>query len=212
MHSTKACRQAGAPVGSPHTASFDANRARLGSTTTPFVIDATFDIPAGLDLQDDGGADSADSATGALGSTREEWVEEWSEDDIVLLHWRLLQEIRHLADPATPLEEKLDTLRWVFTEREKDGLPFSFVNCLRVVGCSPLSPIPYCGLVDAEEVRERIRHGLQAWMHATLARYPDWVREAVATHPEWVEARLTRNPQWINEQLKQMSVQGDLFA
>jgi hypothetical protein len=203
MHSTNACRQAGAPVGSPHTASFDADRARLGSTTTPFVIDASFDIPAGLDLQDD---------AGAPGSTREEWVEEWSEDDIVLLHWRLLQEIRHLADPATPLEEKLDTLRWVFTEREKDGLPFSFVNCLRVVGCSPLSPIPYCGLVDAEEVRERIRHGLQAWLHATLARYPDWVREAVATHPEWVEARLTRNPQWINEQLKQMSVQGDLFA
>jgi hypothetical protein len=188
------------------------NRARLGSTTTPFVIDASFDIPAGLDLQDDAGADSADSATGAPGSTREEWVEEWSEDDIVLLHWRLLQEIRHLADPATPLEEKLDTLRWVFTEREKDGLPFSFVNCLRVVGCSPLSPIPYCGLVDAEEVRERIRHGLRPWLHATLARYPDWVREAVATHPEWVEARLTRNPQWINEQLKQMSVQGDLFA
>lgn len=212
MHSTNACRQAGAPVGLPHTASLDANRARLGSTTTPFVIDAPFDIPAGLDLQDDAGTDSADSATGAPGSTREEWEEEWSEDDIVLLHWRLLQEIRHLADPATPLEEKLDTLRWVFTEREKDGLPFSFVNCLRVVGCSPLSPIPYCGLVDAEEVRERIRHGLQAWMHATLARYPDWVREAVATHPEWVEARLTRNPQWINEQLKQMSVQGDLFA
>jgi hypothetical protein len=86
------------------------------------------------------------------------------------------------------------------------------VNCLRVVGCSPLSPIPYCGLVDAEEVRERIRHGLRPWLHATLVRYPDWVREAVATHPEWVEARLTRNPQWINEQLKQMSVQGDLFA
>lgn len=214
MHSTTACRQAGAPVGSPHTASLDANRARLGSTTTttPFVVDASFEIPTALDLQDDPGADSADSAIGAPGSTREEWAEEWSEDDIVLLHWRLLQEIRHLADPATPLEEKLDTLRWVFTEREKDDLPFSFVNCLRVVGCSPLSPIPYCGLVDAEEVRERIRHGLQAWLHATLARYPDWVREAVATHPEWVEARLTRNPQWINEQLKQMSVQGDLFA
>ena len=43
--------------------------------------------------------------------------------------------------PATPLEEKFDTLRWVFSEREKDGLPFSFVSCLRVVGCSPLSPI-----------------------------------------------------------------------
>ena len=137
---------------------------------------------------------------------------EWSEEDIVLLHWRLLKEIGRLADPETPLEEKLDTLRWVFTEREKDAAPFSFVSCLRVVGCSPLSPIAYCGLVDAEEVRDRIRNGLKTWLNATLERYPDWVRSAVAGNPEWVEARLTRNPQWINEQLKQMSVQGDLFA
>ena len=142
----------------------------------------------------------------------EEAVVEWSEDDIVLLHWRLLQEVRHLADPATPLEEKLDTLRWVFTEREKDAAPFSFVSCLRVVGCSPLSPIAYCGLVDAEEVRERIRNRLKIWLNATLERYPDWVRSVVAANPEWVEARLAKNPQWINEQVKQMSARGDLFA
>lgn len=137
---------------------------------------------------------------------------EWSEEDIVFLHWRLLQEVSHLADPATPLEEKLDTLRWVFAEREKEGLPFSFVSCLRVVGCSPLSPIVYCGRVDAEEVRDRIRHGLKGWLEATLARYPVWVRDVVVRNPEWVEARLARNPQWINEQVKRMSVQGDLFA
>jgi hypothetical protein len=142
----------------------------------------------------------------------EEAVVEWSEDDIVFLHWRLLQEVRHLADPATPLEEKLDTLRWVFTEREKDAAPFSFVSCLRVVGCSPLSPIAYCGLVDAEEVRDRIRLGLKTWLAATLGRYPEWVRHAVTGNPAWVEARLARNPQWINEQLKQMSQEGDLFA
>jgi len=137
---------------------------------------------------------------------------EWSEEDIVFLHWRLLQEVSHLADPTTPLEEKFDTLRWVFSEREKDGLPFSFVNCLRVVGCSPLSPIAYCGRVDAEDVRDRIRHGLKAWLDATLERYPDWVRDAVVDNPEWVEARLAKNPQWINEQIKRMAVQGDLFA
>src|SRR5690242_20348953 len=39
---------------------------------------------------------------------------EWSEEDIVFLHWRLLQEVSHLADPEKPLEEKFDTLRWVF--------------------------------------------------------------------------------------------------
>ena len=137
---------------------------------------------------------------------------EWSEEDIVFLHWRLLQDVSQLADPATPLEEKFDTLRWVFAEREKDGLPFSFVSCLRVVGCSPLSPIAYCGRIDVEEVRDRIRHGLKAWLEATLARYPVWVRDAVVRNPEWVEARLARNPQWINEQVKRMSVQGDLFA
>ena len=142
----------------------------------------------------------------------EEAVVEWSEDDIVFLHWRLLQEVRHLADPATPLEEKLDTLRWVFTEREKDAAPFYFVSCLRVVGCSPLSPIAYCGLVDAEEVRERIRNRLKIWLNATLERYPDWVRSVVAANPEWVEARLAKNPQRINEQVKQMSARGDLFA
>jgi hypothetical protein len=137
---------------------------------------------------------------------------EWSEEDIVFLHWRLLQEVSHLADPATPLAEKFDTLRWVFSEREKDGLPFSFVSCLRVVGCSPLSPIAYCGRVDAEEVRDRIRHNLKAWFNATLERYPDWVCDAVVNNPAWVEARLAKNPQWINEQIKRMAVQGDLFA
>ena len=137
---------------------------------------------------------------------------EWSEEDIVFLHWRLLQEVSQLADPATPLAEKFDTLRWVFSEREKDGLPFSFVSCLRVVGCSPLSPIAYCGRVDAEEVRDRIRHNLKDWFNATLERYPDWVCDAVVHNPAWVEARLAKNPQWINEQIKRMAVQGDLFT
>ena len=53
------------------------------------------------------------------------------------------------------------------------------------------------------------RPAMSCWTHG---EYPEWVRSAVAGNPEWVEARLTRNPQWINEQLKQMSVQGDLFA
>lgn len=142
----------------------------------------------------------------------EETPIEWSEEDIVFLHWRLLAEVSCLADPATPLDEKFDTLRWVFSEREKDGLPFSFVSCLRVVGCSPLSPIAYCGRVDAEEIRDRIRHSLKAWLNASLERFPDWVSDAVIRNPAWVATRLARNPQWINEQIKRMSVQGDLFA
>ncbi len=137
---------------------------------------------------------------------------EWSEEDIVFLHWRLLHEISQLAEPATPLEEKFDTLRWVFTERDKEGKPFSFVSCLRVVGCSPLSPIAYCGLVDAEEMRDHIRDGVRTWLAATIKRYPEWVRDAVVHRPEWIEARLIKNPQWINEQIKRVSAHGDLFA
>lgn len=138
--------------------------------------------------------------------------EEWTEQDVVLLHWRLLLEIAALPDPEAPLESKLDTLHWVFTEREKDHQPFSFVNCLKVVGCSPLSPIDYCGLVDAEEIRDHIRNGMRRWLAATLARYPAWVRQEVARNPEWVESQLVRNPQWINEQVRANARQGDLFA
>ena len=139
-------------------------------------------------------------------------IVEWSEEDIVFLHWRLLKEVGDLRDPETPLEGKLSTLRWVFTERDKESRPFSFVNCLNVVGCSPLSPAPYFGLVDAEEIREAIRYQVKAWLSATLERYPSWVREAVFKNPEWVEARLEKNPQWINEQVKKHTAQGDLFA
>lgn len=138
--------------------------------------------------------------------------DDWTEEDIVFLHWRLLQEVSRLADPDTPLEEKFDTLRWVFTERDKDERPFSFVSCLRVVGCSPLSPIAYCGRVDAEDLRDHIRCSARRWLDQTLGRYPPWVREAIATNPAWIEAHLARNPQWINEQIKRVATQGDMFA
>jgi hypothetical protein len=157
------------------------------------------------------GTDQAGTSAGTL-TDDEHTLAEWTEEDIVLLHWKLLLEVRRLAEPTTPLEEKYDTLRWIFTERAKERLPFSFVNCLRVVGCSPLSPIAYCGRIDAEELRDHIRLHVKTWLGQTLRRYPDWVREAISSNPAWVEANLARNPQWINEQLKHMSAEGDLFT
>jgi hypothetical protein len=138
-------------------------------------------------------------------------VVEWSEEDVVMLHWRLLLELRDLCDPETPLEEKIDTLRWIFTDADKEERPFSFVSCLKVVGCSPLSPTPYFGLVDAEAVRDWIRRHVKSWFDATIARYPAWVRQAVLDNPGWVESRLAKNPQWINEEIKKHR-EGDLFA
>lgn len=147
-----------------------------------------------------------------LGALDDEPDVEWDEEEIVFLHWRLLKDVGDLSDPETPLEEKFDTLRWIFTDPEKDCLPFSFVNCLKVVGCSPLSPMPYVGLVDAEQIRDAIRGQVKTWLNATFSRYPHWVRDAVLRNPEWVISRLAKNPQWINEQIKTRSVQGDLFT
>ena len=137
---------------------------------------------------------------------------EWSEEDVVLLHWRLLQELADLGDPDTPLDEKIDTLRWVFTDPKCECQPFSFVNCLRVVGLSPLSPVPYLGPIDAESIRGWIRHHVREWLTATIERYPSWAAQAVLEHPCWIESRLAKNPQWINEEIKKHTEQGDLFA
>ena len=137
---------------------------------------------------------------------------EWSEEDVVMLHWRLLQELGGLGDPDTPLDEKLDTLRWVFTDPKCEREPFSFVNCLRVVSLSPLSPVPFVGPIDAESIRDWIRYHVRKWLTATIERYPSWAAEAVLEHPSWIESRLAKNPQWINEEIKKHTEQGDLFA
>lgn len=137
---------------------------------------------------------------------------EWSEEEVVLLHWRLLQELGDLGNPDTPLDEKIDTLRWVFTDEKHGRQPFSFVNCLKVVASSPLSPLPNMGSVDADTIRGWIRHHVRGWLAATIDRYPSWAAEAVLDNPGWVESRLAKNPQWINEEIRKHDVQGDLFT
>lgn len=136
---------------------------------------------------------------------------EWTEKDVVLLHCLLLDELNGLADPTTPLEEKLDTLRWVFTDPDKDDKPFSFANCVRVVGCSPLSTYAYCGLLDIETLRDLLLFDVRRWMRESLNHFPPWVSEALAQNMQWASLRLSKNPQWINEQIKRKTVQGDLF-
>ena len=139
---------------------------------------------------------------------------EWTEEDVVHLHWRLLLELRRLPDPETPLEEKLDTLAWALTDPSFDGRPFSFANCLRVVGTSPMSPTPYFGLIQVDEIRAWLRTNSRKWIDATIARYPDWVQALIKAQPDWVARQLARNPQWVNEQIKarRATQQDDLFA
>lgn len=138
----------------------------------------------------------------------------WSEKAIVDLHLVLLKQLVRLEDPETPLAEKLDTLAWVFTEPEKDDRPFSFVQCLRVVGLSPLSETAFFGLVDIQEIREWIDTNARRWMRATIARYPAWAQEVIRTQPDFVVYELLRDPQWLNKQIKarENPSSGDLFA
>lgn len=140
-------------------------------------------------------------------------IEPWSEEEIVFLHWQLLHRVIDLSEPSTPLDEKIDILRWVFTEPQREQAPFSFSNCVRVVTLSPLSPLPYCGVTNTEEIRDWLKRYATTWLRSTIDQYPLWVREAFLKNPQWFVQRLEKNPQWINEQVKKHSTdQGNLFA
>ncbi|HQR22649.1 MAG TPA: hypothetical protein PKV98_17400 [Burkholderiaceae bacterium] len=133
----------------------------------------------------------------------------WSVDDIVKLHMVLLDELARLADPVTPLEEKLDLLQWVYTEPECDGRPFSFANCIKLCG---QSINPHYGLMSAEDVRVELSRYVPRWLQESLSLYPEWLQQAVRSNPQWVWARLEENPQFINQQAKRAAKQGDLFS
>ena len=137
---------------------------------------------------------------------------EFSEEDVVRLHWWLLQKVKLLSSPGTPLAEKFEIIRWVFTDADRDTKPFSFVNCLRVVSCSPFSELPFNGSLDPEELHDWLRVRLRRWLEATISTYPKWVQEAVMANPNWVADCLAKNPQWLNEDVKRHSDRNDLFS
>ena len=135
------------------------------------------------------------------------------------LHWVLLQELRKLTDPETPLEEKIETLDWALTSPSNDHLPFSFASCVRVVGTSPMSPTAYFGLLDVEELRRWLLVNARRWLRESIARYPQWAQELFYSDPHFAAAQLTANPQWLNEQIRRHEAstssdasQRDLFA
>lgn len=141
----------------------------------------------------------------------EDSLPSWSEEDVVLLHWLLLKQVQRLDDLETPLADKLATLNWIFTDPDKDALPFSFVNCVRVVSCSPLSPLPFIGDFDVSDLRERIAYAARRWIRESVERFPPWVGESLRRNPEWLLAKLERNPQYLNEQIRDRVRNGDLF-
>lgn len=136
----------------------------------------------------------------------------WSEDFIVRLHCRLLMDVRSLARPQTPLEEKLDTLRWIFAEPEKQSRPFSLDWCLRVIGSSPMSPLPYVGHTSCEAIQQFVASRIKAWLRSTLERYPTWLYKAVCRDLERAAKQLERDPQWLNKLARRDRNQELLFS
>lgn len=163
-------------------------------------------------FQIDQGSQSNLNSQALLRSIDAEPDVQWDEQAVVDLHWLLLTKIDGLRDPLAPLEEKFELLRWIFTDREHDRMPFSFASCLEVVGTSPLSPTAYFGKLCADDIRSWILNQLKAWFSTSLHHYPAWIQSEILHHPDWVAHQLEKNPQWINQQIKQSAVQTDLFS
>ena len=151
-----------------------------------------------IDLGSDPGlserAVAEDSATGSYAA--------WSTEEIVRLHFVLLDDLRRLAEPETPLEERFELIEWVFTEGERELAPFSFGTCVRVV-------FRTC---DPDDVREALRRLTLAWLRDAVSRFPGWLGEQVLRDLPWAAAELHSNSQWINEELLRQTREPDLFG
>ena len=126
----------------------------------------------------------------------------WSTEEIVGLHFILLDDLHRLADPETPLEARFELLEWVFTDQAREDEPFSFGMCVRLYGRT----------CDPDGVREALRPLSVAWLREAVARLPVWLGEQILREPQWAAAELHRNPQWLNEALLCHAREPDLFG
>jgi len=126
----------------------------------------------------------------------------WSTEEIVGLHFILLDDLRRLADPETPLEERFELLEWVFTDGAREREPFSFGACVRL----------FLRTCDPDGVREALRPLSLVWLRDAVARLPTWLGEQILREPQWAAAELHRNPQWLNEELLRHEREPDLFG
>lgn len=129
------------------------------------------------------------------------------------IHMRMLDQVKMLADPATSFSERIDILRWIFTEPERDALPFSFARCVELASLSALSEYEYVGKLDLATLRDGIRRCAEPWLRGAFSIYPVWFRAEMVDNPEWVFKQISKDPQWLNKQLRarQNDAQPDLF-
>jgi hypothetical protein len=103
---------------------------------------------------------------------------EWIDDEMVMLHFILLDQCRYLSRASSSMERKKDLLQWIFTDPELEDKPFSFKNSVMLVTGNP----PQFGAVY-----ERVKEALGSLM-------PDWIEESVCSK----STRATRQQDLFN--------------
>ncbi len=122
----------------------------------------------------------------------------WMVDEIVHLHFILLDECKQLSDPEYPLAEKLDILAWMFADESHDLHALSFYRCARQAW----------GSCDVRSAASDVRHLIQQWIDDTLGIYPRWARRWVRGFllhtPDRLLKILDKNPQFVNELIRRL--------
>jgi hypothetical protein len=128
----------------------------------------------------------------------------WSETDRLVLHLVLLAELRKLRYPKTPLDEVIDLVQWVLSDRENE--PFSFARCIQVAKLYPhLWPDEaFEGLLglEVEAARQAIVNLARPVLRQKFRNYPEWVVRALRTHLGYVSEQLDEDPQWLNTAIR----------
>lgn len=84
---------------------------------------------------------------------------EWTLDEIIGLHFILLNECACLARELGSEQRKQEVLAWVFTDPLHDTMPFSFANCVKLFGRDK---------VEVGSLAARIREGLKPMLKSWL--------------------------------------------
>lgn len=90
---------------------------------------------------------------------------EWTLDEIVGLHFILLDECACLARELSSEQRKQEVLAWVFTDPQHDTMPFSFANCVKLFGRDKVE----VGSLAAR-IREDLKPMLKSWLFNAKTR------------------------------------------
>ena len=176
-------------------------------TPTQVAVDAELEeIVTGLD------AEKRQAVIDYLDAPQPFDGEPWQAEEILQLHMILLEDMRKVANPRTPIGDAIELLCWVFTRPDKDDQPFSLKSCLRVVNgfaYRDSMPDPAMGQFNVQTFREAFKAELKVWWKQLVKRQPKAVQAVLSNDLDFIVGKLLKNPQWANEQLKGLQKERD---